>query len=130
MFLSYLRLIRTLPALKSTGWFLGLQKVAYFSYGQCLCFSGGSRALRSTVNAIPDANSLPDCKRRLENIMSKLETSLSKASLGYKQLVVVAKDLEMTSMQPGFWDDQAQAQSVLTALNSKKSLISKIDDWF
>lgn len=133
VFLSYLALSKSFPAVKRTSWCLFSNKAVKFVCCRHLATyrekPPSNHGLKSTPFAIADANVLPDCKRRLESVAVKLSTSLSKDSLGYKHLVIAAKDLEMTSMQPEFWDDQSNAQAVLTELNNKKSLISKINDW-
>lgn len=132
--LSYVALRRSFPVVKSVSSCVGGQRVVGYTYFRYLSTHrpppSSKHALKSTPSTIADANTLPDCKRRLESLVTKLGTSLSRESLGYKQLVFAAKDLEMTSMQPEFWDDQSKAQAVLTALNNKKALVSKIDDWF
>lgn len=95
---------------------------------------GGARLLMSatptSASASVDAiNALPDSKRRLSEAQLKITSNLSPEVINYNNLVETVKDLEVTSSQPGFWDDLKRAQDILTEMNRLKAMISRVDGW-
>ena len=87
-------------------------------------------ATPNTASASVDAiNALPDSKRRLSEAQLKINSNLSPEVINYNNLVETVKDLEVTSSQPGFWDDLKRAQDILTEMNRLKAMISRVDGW-
>ena len=76
-----------------------------------------------------DANSLPDCKRRLQEVNKLVNNYLSKEVLDLSSLKESVRDMEQESAQPKFWDDLERAQSMLGELNRVKFLISRSEKW-
>ena len=100
----------------------------------------------STVNLIPnlqhtsrlapmfsgvevDVNALPDSKRRIAELKTKVENNLSKDVLNLGNLRGQVKDMEQESSQPEFWDDQDKAQKLLSELNRLKALVARVEGW-
>jgi hypothetical protein len=75
------------------------------------------------------ANLATEFKKRFSEVNNKLTSTLSKQQVGYEPIVNAVKDLEQTSMQPGFWDNQEYAQKILGELNRQKTLLSRFDSW-
>ena len=76
-----------------------------------------------------DVNALPDSKRRLEEVSGKIQSNLSKDVMDVGYLRESVRDMELESSQPGFWDDQEKAQSLLTEMNRVKALVDRVDGW-
>jgi hypothetical protein len=91
-----------------------------------LMMSATPTSASASVDAI---NALPDSKRRLSEAQLKINSNLSPEVINYNNLVETVKDLEVTSSQPGFWDDLKRAQDILTEMNRLKAMISRVDGW-
>jgi len=76
-----------------------------------------------------DVNALPDSKRRLAEVLVKIDSNLAKDVLNVGSLRRQVVDMEMESAQPGFWDNQDKAQALLSELNRVKSMVSRVDSW-
>eukprot|EP01036_Dinobryon_divergens_P033341 gene33341-43104_t len=59
----------------------------------------------------------------------KIDSNLGKDVIDYKALVSSLKDMETESSQADFWEDQTNAQKLLSEMNRVKSLISRVDKW-
>ena len=83
----------------------------------------------SASASVDSINALPHSKRRLSEAQLKINSNLSPEVINYNNLVETVKDLEVTSSQPGFWDDLKRAQDILTEMNRLKAMISRVDGW-
>lgn len=85
--------------------------------------------LSTNVNSKIDVNDLPDCKRRLTEVSEMVSKNLNEDVINYKELVGKVQDLEQESAQPDFWENQTNAQKVMTEATRLKTLISRVDTW-
>lgn len=76
-----------------------------------------------------DVNAVPDSKRRLSDVCSRLEENLSPNVVNFPMLLGSMKDLELTTSQPNFWDDPAEAQVVVAEQNRVKAMVERIETW-
>ena len=72
---------------------------------------------------------LPDSKRRLIDVRSKVKSNISPDVVNLQNLVESAKHIELESSQPEFWEDQKRAQDSLSELNKLKELIKRARKW-
>jgi len=80
-------------------------------------------------NSVDSINALPDVKRKLVEMRSKVSSNLATDVLNLKALRESIRDMESESSQPSFWDDQEKAQSLLSELNRVKEMVSRADLW-
>lgn len=86
-------------------------------------------SIPSSTLAEETTNTLMSSKSRLSDVSSKLSSSLSKDKLKYSFLVNAVRDLETTSLQADFWNNQATAQDIMSDIGRKKAQIARIDTW-
>lgn len=99
-------------------------------YSEIGCYSSISSALFSGSIAVPiDVNVLPDCKRRLSEITSRVQSNLARDVLDLPGLKQQLRDMEEESATSTFWDDTNNAQLLLSNLNNIKSLIFRGTKW-
>lgn len=82
-----------------------------------------------SFSSIIDVNAIPDCKRRLGEVKSKIESNTQKDVVNLINLKGEVKDMEQESSQPKFWDDQTKAQSLMSEMNRIKALIDRVEKW-
>ena len=78
---------------------------------------------------IADVNAIPDCKRRLGEVKGKIDSNTQKDVVNLIYLKGEVNDMEQESSQPGFWDDQTKAQTLLSEMNRLKALIDRVEKW-
>lgn len=85
----------------------------------------------STTQSSPniDVNAFPDAKRKLSEVTAKINSNLSPDVLNVQALRASVRDMEEESSQPGFWDNQEKAQSLLSEMNRVKALVDRADNW-
>ncbi|KAJ1432691.1 peptide chain release factor 2 [Ochromonadaceae sp. CCMP2298] len=76
-----------------------------------------------------DENALPDSKRRLSEITTKVTANTAPDVINYLNLVESVKDLEIGSSQPEFWDDQTSAQATMSEITRLKDMVARVDRW-
>ena len=76
-----------------------------------------------------DVNALPDSKRKLIEITEKVNSNLAKDVMNVGQLRESVRDMEQESSQPGFWDEQEKAQTLLSELNRVKATVQRAENW-
>lgn len=76
-----------------------------------------------------DFNTLPDSKRRVGLVSARVENYISAGVLDYQSLQEKIKYLELESSQAHFWDDQSNAQKVLSDMARLKSTAARVDAW-
>ena len=59
-----------------------------------------------------DVNALPESKRLLLELSTKISSNLSKDVVDYNNLKEKVKYMELESSQPEFWNDQTKAQVI------------------
>ena len=84
---------------------------------------------RTNLLAVLDVNALPDSKRLLINLSEKMKGYLSQDIMSLPRLKSSLRDMESESSQPGFWEEGARAQSVLSEMNRVKQLIERAEKW-
>eukprot|EP01041_Mallomonas_annulata_P004200 gene4200-8352_t len=87
------------------------------------------QVLQSSVSSSIDVNALPDAKRKLGELQIKITSNLSPDVLNVQALRASVKDMEQESGQPGFWDNQEKAQTLLSEMNRVKALVDRADKW-
>jgi len=102
----------------------------YLTYPfQCtIGFKGRLKSLALFSTEI-DVNAYPDSKRRLSQLITKVDSNLDVEVLNVNYLRENVKDMELESSQPEFWSDQEKAQSLLSEMNRIKGLIARADSW-
>ena len=81
------------------------------------------------VSTTVDVNALPDSKRNLLDVSTKISSLLSQDNLNLGRLKVSVRDMELESSEPQFWLDAKRAQTVLSEMNRVKSLIERLEKW-
>lgn len=80
-------------------------------------------------DSIVDVNALPDSKRNLLDVSTKIATLLSQDNLNLMRLKESVRDMELESSEPQFWEDAKRAQIVLSDMNRIKTLIDRLQKW-
>ena len=76
-----------------------------------------------------DVNAYPEAKRRLSEAMEKVSSNTSPDVLDLRALREKIQDMELESSQPGFWDEQEKAQTLLAEMTRTKELVARADRW-
>lgn len=66
---------------------------------------------------------------RLAEVLAKINSNTSPDVMNLRALREKIQDMELESSQPGFWDKQEQAQSLLSEMMRTKELVSRADRW-
>ena len=80
-------------------------------------------------SVVADVNAIPDCKRRLGEVKTKIDSNTQKDVVNIINLKGEVKDMEQESSKPGFWDDQTKAQTLMSEMNRLKALIDRVEKW-
>lgn len=107
----------------------GFRHRSSFARWQSSLAAAAPTAASASAASIDIVNAVPDSKRRLAEALVKIDSNLAKDVLNVNSLRREILDKETESAQPGFWDNQDKAQSLLSELNRLKALVFRVDSW-
>lgn len=76
-----------------------------------------------------DVNAWPETKRRLGECLTKIASNTSPDVMNLRALREKIQDMELESSQPGFWDKQELAQTLLSEMTRTKELVGRAEAW-